>query len=283
MDKVIGVVASPRKLGNSHVLVQLCLDAVKSCGVATELVYLHDLNIKNCRGCLACVYKGECSIVGDDMPELLDVFLKAKGLIVAAPTYIFSPTSIIKNVIDRSMMLTPYLDMLKGQDRYAVVISIAGNPAWNHLGLTQVSQFALAFGYQICRRMEAFAPGPAEVLLQDQILAEVEDMGKDLVSALQTGKSPSSTRSAVSCPLCMGDVFRLNEKGKAICVACGAAGYINSHEDGLRLEDFSGESNFFTPASRQEHINEWIIPSKDRFLSRREKIKAELIRLGFKK
>ncbi|MDK2919937.1 MAG: hypothetical protein PWQ37_2670 [Candidatus Petromonas sp.] len=45
------------------------------------------------------------------------------------------------------MMITPFLEKLKEQKRYAVGISVAGNSKLNPLGLIYISQLALAYGY----------------------------------------------------------------------------------------------------------------------------------------
>ena len=99
--KVLGIVCSPRKEGNTEILVREALQAAKEAGAETELVLVADKNIGPCDGCLVCSESGEC-IVDDDMQELYEQLLAADGLIFGTPVYFINVTAQAKAIIDRS-------------------------------------------------------------------------------------------------------------------------------------------------------------------------------------
>jgi len=53
-NKILGVIGSPRKKGNTHVLVSTILDGAKAEGADIETLFLGDLDIRECDGCHSC-------------------------------------------------------------------------------------------------------------------------------------------------------------------------------------------------------------------------------------
>ncbi len=51
MKKILGVVGSPRRNGNTHILVSRILDGAGKAGARTEILFLDDLHIQECDGC----------------------------------------------------------------------------------------------------------------------------------------------------------------------------------------------------------------------------------------
>ncbi len=51
MKRVLGVVASPRKKGNTHILVSRILEGAKEQGAVTDILFLNDLTIRE--GCVS--------------------------------------------------------------------------------------------------------------------------------------------------------------------------------------------------------------------------------------
>jgi len=50
IKKILGVVGSPRKNGNTHILVPRIIEGSKERGAETEIIFLNDLNIRECDG-----------------------------------------------------------------------------------------------------------------------------------------------------------------------------------------------------------------------------------------
>ena len=53
MKKILGIVGSPRRNGNTHVLVSRILGGARAEGAYTETIFLKDLDISQCDGCYA--------------------------------------------------------------------------------------------------------------------------------------------------------------------------------------------------------------------------------------
>jgi len=98
--KMIALMGSPRKRGNTELLVDAFIEGAESKGAVVEKVRVHDLEIGGCRACLACHKTGKCH-QKDDMIDLYDRLLEAEVWVIATPVYWWGPTSQIKAVIDR--------------------------------------------------------------------------------------------------------------------------------------------------------------------------------------
>jgi multimeric flavodoxin WrbA len=99
--KVIGIVGSPRKGGNTEILTAHTLQAIREEGLETELVCLAGLDIKPCNACRACAKEERCTIEDDLFP----IYLKMKaadGIILASPVYYGSATAQLKALMERT-------------------------------------------------------------------------------------------------------------------------------------------------------------------------------------
>ncbi len=94
MVRIIGLSASPRKDGNTEILVKEALKAAKRKGAETEFISLAGKEIQPCQACYNCRLeesKGKCAIE-DDLPEIFEKFKKADGIIIGSPVYFLSIT-----------------------------------------------------------------------------------------------------------------------------------------------------------------------------------------------
>ncbi|BDZ68840.1 flavodoxin family protein [Methanobacterium ferruginis] len=104
MVKIIGIVGSPRKDGNTDYLVKEALQAAEDIGVETEIVNLAGAEIEPCVACDICKATGECAIY-DDVPGILSKLVDSQGFIMGSPVYFGNVTSQLKMLIDRSRPL----------------------------------------------------------------------------------------------------------------------------------------------------------------------------------
>ncbi|HWR40350.1 MAG TPA: flavodoxin family protein [Patescibacteria group bacterium] len=84
--KVIALVGSPRKNGNTDTLLQKALEGAKAQGAATEIFYLNELNIRGCQACYGCKKTGKC-VVSDDLVKVFAAIDEADGVILGSPIY----------------------------------------------------------------------------------------------------------------------------------------------------------------------------------------------------
>ena len=100
MADILGVCGSARKKGNTAALLN---EVLKSTGMESELIFLSDLNIGFCSGCLICrENKGKCS-KDDGMQIVLDKFLSSKAVVLGSPNYYYDISGLMKNMVDRSI------------------------------------------------------------------------------------------------------------------------------------------------------------------------------------
>jgi multimeric flavodoxin WrbA len=100
--KAIGIVGSPRKAGNTEILVKHCLKAIAEEGIETELIQLAGLEIKGCNACGYCFeHPLECSIK-DDFQAIHKKMLAADIIVVGSPVYFGSATALVRGLLERA-------------------------------------------------------------------------------------------------------------------------------------------------------------------------------------
>ncbi len=98
--KVVGIVGSTRRGGNTEVLTQVALDEIAKEGIATELIGLAGKRIAPCDGCRGCLETGKCH-VKDDFDSVLAKMKEADGIIISTPVYYGAATPQIVSLISR--------------------------------------------------------------------------------------------------------------------------------------------------------------------------------------
>jgi multimeric flavodoxin WrbA len=102
--KVLGIFGSPRRGGNTELLLEEALKGAKKEGAEVERIYLSDFTITPCKECHGCDETGNCVIL-DDMEKIYPKLLEADVLILASPIFFYGVTAWGKALIDRSQAL----------------------------------------------------------------------------------------------------------------------------------------------------------------------------------
>lgn len=97
----VGFAASPRKGGNTEILLKKALEGAEKAGAKTELVYLNSYKFSPCVACDGCFKEGKC-VVNDDMQLIYEKMLKADRIILAAPIFSMGMCAQAKSMIDRT-------------------------------------------------------------------------------------------------------------------------------------------------------------------------------------
>jgi multimeric flavodoxin WrbA len=121
MMNVIGIVGSPRKGGNTEIMMREALASAKKAGAETEMILVADQNISPCNGCGACT-GGDGCIIEDDMQKVYEKLLLADGLIFGTPVYFINVSAQAKAIIDRTLPFL-YNGKLKGKVAGAIVVA----------------------------------------------------------------------------------------------------------------------------------------------------------------
>jgi multimeric flavodoxin WrbA len=99
--KVIAIVGSPRKNGNTEMFCAHCLQAISEEGLETELISLAGKDIRGCTACMVCTREETCSI-HDDLWPIYEKMKGSDGIILASPVYFGSCTALLKGLIERT-------------------------------------------------------------------------------------------------------------------------------------------------------------------------------------
>jgi multimeric flavodoxin WrbA len=102
--KVVGFNGSPRKDGNTSILIQRIFKEVEKKGIATELVQLSEKEIRGCIACSQCIKNKDqrCAVDKDAANEYIEKMLGADGIILGSPVYFNDVTAEMKALIDRT-------------------------------------------------------------------------------------------------------------------------------------------------------------------------------------
>ena len=109
--KILGIVGSPRKGGNTDDLIDRVLEGAKNRGAEVEKLYLRDLEIHPCQGAFSCEVAQKC-ILPDDMQKVYPKLHEAAGIVVGTPIYMGNVSGPLLNFLDRCRPFISYLDSL---------------------------------------------------------------------------------------------------------------------------------------------------------------------------
>jgi multimeric flavodoxin WrbA len=98
--KVLALNGSPRRGGNTEILLETTLKGIREQGGEVTRYDLNLLSLSPCQQCGACDQSGNC-IIKDDMQAIHDHILTTDRIIVASPVFFFSVSAQTKIVIDR--------------------------------------------------------------------------------------------------------------------------------------------------------------------------------------
>jgi multimeric flavodoxin WrbA len=104
MANVVGIYGSPRKGGNTDLLLDRALQGCQDHGYDIQRVYVRDLHIAGCAACDGCAKTGIC-IVKDDMHNVYKLIDDAEVIILSSPIFFYGLTSQIKALMDRSQAM----------------------------------------------------------------------------------------------------------------------------------------------------------------------------------
>lgn len=98
--KLLVVLGSPRKGGNSETIAEKIAEPMGKAGWSIEYVRLNDLKLRPCQGCGGCDKTGMC-VVKDDMIDLYKTVDEADRIILASPIYFYGLSAQSKIFGDR--------------------------------------------------------------------------------------------------------------------------------------------------------------------------------------
>jgi multimeric flavodoxin WrbA len=124
--KVIAFNGSPRKNGNTTILIDHVLGELKKEGIETEHFLLANKEIHGCRACYRCAENKDrrCAVGNDVANECIEKMLEADGIILGSPTYFADVSTEIKALIDRAGLVAKVNDDMFKRKVGAAVVAV---------------------------------------------------------------------------------------------------------------------------------------------------------------
>ena len=197
--KILGIVGSKRKNGNTSSLVLNALENAKGEGVETEVIFLGDYSIKGCTGCEGCRDTYKC-VINDDMQKIYPLLLEADAIILGSPTYFYNVTADVKAFIDRcycfEVMSKDDRSVWMGINevfggRYASVIAVCEQHSAEDMGYTgeAMAKPLEALGYRVLDIVKILGLfEKCEAAGDKKAIEQVEKAGKKLYKTLKLKK-----------------------------------------------------------------------------------------------
>ena len=193
--KVLGISGSPRKGGNTDIILKEILRGARESDSETSAVFLRDYAITACIGCEKCRKDLTCTQFNDGMTLLYPKVEEADIIILGSPVYNYNITSQMKAFIDR---LYPYYifsddrprnyrSRLADKKRMSLFFSIAEqtDPQEEGFALEAMSRPMEAFGYETLDKISFngfFDKGA--VKKDESVLKTAYELGQNLAETI---------------------------------------------------------------------------------------------------
>lgn len=254
--RVLGLVGSPRRLGNCEVFVKEIARSMPD-NFDLTLIRLPSLTIRPCLACYGCVLDQQCP-QNDDMEPLLQQIARADAIIVAGPVYFFGAHSIFKSILDRGFLFYGVLETTYGKP--CVLVNFYGMK--DGVGVAPHTLLSLAsfLGLDIKASINVRAALPGEVLTHPRERERAKKLAQALVG-------DTLSRKGRGCPFCGNTIVRM-ETNRFVCALCHGSFRINGRGERVKLK----EGGIFGPPKHMLLHKAWLAGMKQEFLKRRKKI-----------
>ena len=183
---VLGISGTPRKGGNSEILLNAALEPFIGANWDVTKILLSERRIEPCTGCDTCVedksIKMACYI-NDDMNEIYNAYEKCNAIIISAPAYWRNVPAQLKAVIDRTYGSKS--GSLKGKLGGAIAVG-RGQGGGQAIVINIIYNFYLSAG-MLCVPSEtngvtAVADKPGDISSQPRRLEQAKKLGENIIT-----------------------------------------------------------------------------------------------------
>lgn len=191
--KILTIIGSPRKKGNSSHAVEKVEEMMKNRGdYEFEYLFLSDANLETCKGCFNCLAKGieYCSLKDDDLDMIQGKMKEADGLLLVSPVYVMTVTSQLKNFIDRMAYLCHRPEY---HGKKAMLLSTTGGMGAKET-LKYMEMVVEAWGYNVSSKCGLItAPWPPTDGLKNKNSNTLEKSVKKFDTSLKSEDKPGTS------------------------------------------------------------------------------------------
>lgn len=184
--KILVLLGSPRKKGNTATLANQIIVGAESAGATAERIFLHGKDISPCQACYACQRpESEGCAIDDDMQPIYNKLIEADGWVIASPVYWFCMSAQTKLFLDRCFALPAYKKDAFSGKRIAVAMSFGDEDAFNSGCVNALRTFqdsARYVGANLVGMVYGSADKPGEIKSNLSLMQQAEALGKKLVA-----------------------------------------------------------------------------------------------------
>ncbi|QGY45532.1 flavodoxin family protein [Maribellus comscasis] len=186
--KVVAINGSPRKKGNTALLINEIFKVLEENGVETEMIQLGNKPVHGCTACLKCkeIKDGKCHIKNDHLNYCIEKMTEADGIIIGSPVYFADITPEIKALIDVAGYVTRANGHLLKRKVGAAVIAVRRGGALH--AFESVNNFFLINQMIVPGSTYwnfAFGRDPGDVLKDEEGLNTIQTLGKNMAWLLE--------------------------------------------------------------------------------------------------
>lgn len=261
--KVLGLVASPRRLGNSEILTKEMLAALPA-SAEREMIRLPDLDIQSCKACYACLAADQVCSIQDDLGYLLDKIKAADAVIIASACYFLGPHTSIKIVGDRLISVLANTDAFAG--KRCVTAVVYGIPGWEGYAREAVLNFARFLHLDVVGSMLVQAASPGET-----VTPEAMSEARRLAGRLLEGEAELALPGVLTCSRCGSSLLQVSPTGAVRCVMCDSHGRMKKDGDKVSIQFERREHYRFSSAGQDEHV-QLLAEIRQRYLANRSEL-----------
>jgi multimeric flavodoxin WrbA len=104
VKRIVAVYGSPRKKGNTALLLDDAVRGAEEAGAQVEKIHLRELKMSPCLEIYGCKKDGRC-VIKDDFQKVYDLVLGSQGIILASPIFFYAVSAQVKILMDRFQAL----------------------------------------------------------------------------------------------------------------------------------------------------------------------------------
>lgn len=243
--KILGLIASPRKLGNSEILVKEMLATLPET-YEKEILRLTDLQVNQCKACYACLPQEKKCILHDDLAFFLDRIRNADAIIIGAPCYFLGAHTSLKLIGDRLISIVANSEEFAGKK--CVIAVSYGVPGWSGYAREAALNFARFLNLDVVGIMTVKAANPGEVAVPD-ILEKARELARGLLSQ----KPPLQDENLLHCNDCDSTLLQVTTAGLVVCPMCGAKGALETKDAKTSIQFLKSSHSRFSPEGFAVH------------------------------
>lgn len=258
--KILGLVASYRKMGNSELLLKEIMDNVLV-ESKLEMLRLTDLKIEACRACYSCLQEGKECKLKDDFNYVMKKIDEADAVLIGVPIYLLGPHGSYKALNDRLVGAYNHSKYTAGKP--CAIIIPYGAEGWQGYSKAAALVLPLMLEMKLVDCWQVHTTLPGEFLLNDAQVHYARQLGRELFSGREYQPG------ARECARCGSDLFRLLPGGRVECCICNSRARLG--EDSIPV--FEEGAYRYSHEELKEHLNGWLVETKQRFREEKDRLK----------